>query len=877
MEKLFKNINKRFSIKELIYLALTLLMSSLIISFSLLFYSTSIVEEFEEILEQVLKVEKQNNKINTLSKIINENKINIFISKTEDEFDLVEKKLVFEVPTFDKVFFKNFESKNKDYNELLQNIEYNLSQQIVIQNNFFTINSSLFITNAEIIYILDYYEKSINKIKVFLNKMNENNIYTDVLEYENITKSLLRANKNEEIISINQKLIIQKNSIFSKLRNNLLKNEFLKLDSYTSRLLIKVKSNIKTHTNLIKSFSKEKKLNQKLNHNLFEIKKLIQEINSIYLNNMQEKSFFLKMIILFVGILSVIFLIIFTFALIYRINKPLEIITKKIKEISTDDSKLSENITVKYNDEYGLFADYFNKMTDKLALTIKDLQIKEKKISKMNKNLEKIVEQRTKELVQKSQKVSDLLNNASQGFLSFSKTMKIDKEYSKECEKFLEDNLEDKDIISILFSNKKEFYKDTLIDALEEENDVISQSYLRLLPQEIILNRRALQLEYKILDNKRYMLIMTNISTKKRLEKKIKLEQERVAMIVSIISNSDEFYETIDSFKKFLINLDIFTKSTINDVDKINYYYREMHTYKGLFSQVYMSNLKNYLHELESKIIEIDVNKNISSLKNILNKEELEEKLAEDLAVIKASLGEDFLNDKDFIKIESNKLHLIESITSSLYKKDSENLIFQELQTRVKRLKQKSFNSMFNSFNPLCKEQAKKLNKELYPIVINSDSKLLIPQRLKSFNKSLIHLFRNILDHGIEELDERLLKNKDSIGTIECTCIEEEGSFLISILDDGAGINLTKIKEIALLNKIYTSKQIDELAESELFLLIFKDNFSTKDEVSELSGRGVGLAVIKKEIEKLNGNIEVESTKDLGTKFIFTIPKENNE
>ena len=145
---------------------------------------------------------------------------------------------------------------------------------------------------------------------------------------------------------------------------------------------------------------------------------------------------------------------------------------------------------------------------------------------------------------------------------------------------------------------------------------------------------------------------------------------------------------------------------------------------------------------------------------------------------------------------------------------------------------------------------------------------ILVKENIKPFIKSLVHVFRNSVDHGIENPDDRLLKEKDEAGTIVCKFKEKNNKLHIIISDDGMGLDSVKIKEVAINKGIDTTS----LTENELYKIIFNDNFSTKTTVSEISGRGVGMSAVKNELDKLNGVIEITSQKDIGTTFEFIIP-----
>ena len=160
------------------------------------------------------------------------------------------------------------------------------------------------------------------------------------------------------------------------------------------------------------------------------------------------------------------------------------------------------------------------------------------------------------------------------------------------------------------------------------------------------------------------------------------------------------------------------------------------------------------------------------------------------------------------------------------------------------------------------------MEKEIYEFDIIGDKELVVPAEFKSFIKALIHVFRNSIDHGIEDPETRVLKGKDEKGTIACTFAVKDDCLQLMISDDGAGIDCEKIK-----GKLsHKDINLDGLTRSEIFDLIFNDNFTTKDEISNISGRGIGMSSIKIELENLNGRYEIQSKEDVGTTFVFKLP-----
>ena len=139
----------------------------------------------------------------------------------------------------------------------------------------------------------------------------------------------------------------------------------------------------------------------------------------------------------------------------------------------------------------------------------------------------------------------------------------------------------------------------------------------------------------------------------------------------------------------------------------------------------------------------------------------------------------------------------------------------------------------------------------------------------QDFISSSIHLFRNIVDHGIEPKETRLKINKNEFGTIIIKTKNINNKIILTIEDDGGGINPVKIKEKLIEKNLKTSSELSNLNDKEILDFIFLTGFSTAEKVGPLSGRGVGTDAVRYEVNNLGGTISVDS--ELGVKTIFTI------
>lgn len=190
----------------------------------------------------------------------------------------------------------------------------------------------------------------------------------------------------------------------------------------------------------------------------------------------------------------------------------------------------------------------------------------------------------------------------------------------------------------------------------------------------------------------------------------------------------------------------------------------------------------------------------------------------------------------------------------------------------VKDLMLLPFSSIIDIFPRMVRDISRKLGKDIdfsySGVEVEIDRRIL--EELKD---PLIHIIRNSVDHGIESLEERKNSNKSTKGTISLNVLQIGSSHVqIQIIDDGAGINIEKLKNIVVENKISSKSEVDLLTDHDAQMLIFKSGISTKDIITDLSGRGLGLAIVREKIEKLEGSIHVTSEKNKGTIFEILLP-----
>ena len=245
------------------------------------------------------------------------------------------------------------------------------------------------------------------------------------------------------------------------------------------------------------------------------------------------------------------------------------------------------------------------------------------------------------------------------------------------------------------------------------------------------------------------------------------------------------------------------------------------------------------------KTVRVDIDR----LDNLMN-------LVSELIIIKTRLegvGSDSENQDMTEAVE-----YLERITTSLH-------------DAVMKVRMVPIERVFNRFPRMVRDLSKDLSKDI-TLYMSGEETELDRTVIDEIGDPLIHLIRNAIDHGIEETDERVRKNKTANGTVNLRAYQDGNSVVIEVEDDGKGIDLEKVKKKAVEKGVISQSDASEMDEKSAVELLFKPGFSTVDKVSDLSGRGVGLDVVKTKIESLNGIVEVENVKGKGSKFIIRLP-----
>jgi len=199
------------------------------------------------------------------------------------------------------------------------------------------------------------------------------------------------------------------------------------------------------------------------------------------------------------------------------------------------------------------------------------------------------------------------------------------------------------------------------------------------------------------------------------------------------------------------------------------------------------------------------------------------------------------------------------------------SLVTTEMQEAIMKTRMQPIGNVFNKFPRIVRDLARSTGKKVNLHIEGADTEL-DRSIIEAIKDPLTHLVRNSIDHGIEPPDERAQVGKPPVGTLVMRAYHEGGQVIIEIEDDGRGIDIEKVKKKAVEKGLVTPEEAERMSDHEALNLIFRPGFSTAEKVTNISGRGVGMDVVKTNIERLGGSIEIRSVKGSGTTVRIKIP-----
>ena len=482
---------------------------------------------------------------------------------------------------------------------------------------------------------------------------------------------------------------------------------------------------------------------------------------------------------------------------------------------------------------------------------------------------------------------AEILGNVGQGLVTFGPDLVVNNEYSAICVEIFGVKPAGKNFSRLLFTDfkKQQDFVEWAAIVFDNDRKVPTFTILEMAESEVVLrtaeSTKTLSLEYRpIFDPqapdqvKKIMAVITDISHQKAVETRAAKEREEHEQIVKILRDQDTFFSFLYNARKILADSrEMLTTLETQPNSALSALFRGMHTIKGTAAAFSIKSVSSRSHEIENLFAALQKGERklspelLGQLQTEIGR--LFEELEEVVRKVGDLLGEPFGVGSKVFKIREDKLWMFAKTVDQLTL-DQETTA--KLQQEIKKLCRIPAGRAFRMYANNLESLAERTGKELNPLVIVNGDLDLDVELIKALDAPLMHLLRNAVDHGVEDPADREMMGKPSAGTISLGFAEEAGNLVVTLSDDGNGIDPEVIRPIAVKRGMFTEEAVAKLSDLEVIHLIFQPSFSTKSEATDISGRGVGMDVVKTDVEGLGGKVEIQSEVGVGTKFILRLP-----
>lgn len=564
-----------------------------------------------------------------------------------------------------------------------------------------------------------------------------------------------------------------------------------------------------------------------------------------------------------------------------RITSPIQSLVKSAQLIAGGD--YSNDIRSETDDEIGVLSSTFETMR--------------KTVKQYTEHLQDLVDEKMKQ-------VHDIMNNIDQGLFTINLDLSVNPEYSIRANQIL--GFEDiaKESFKILFRLDHDGVKmmnEWIKLVIERHNKMKWSKLARLAPvQEFEMtsgnDSKYVRISYQKITEKdgslsKIMILAQDITESRRIENLMKDEKIRheneVKTILGIVSNPPEIItdflsDTEHRLTKDLpqieqmLNLTSRQRDEYPDGFKIDFIpdeitslFRDFHTIKGNAGSYGFEMLANQAHGAESSL------ENLKEPVTLRRSDLLSQlfKTVSDMLITLSNIkntAKKLSGDQDEMQhIALSKIDHIQNLCQN-FNRDKRDTSITELVNACKCINYKTVSQLAKKYKDLVTRVSEKLGKEVIFEIVNPSYEVH-PKSFEDFDEALIHIIRNSLDHGIEFPSERCALGKDT-GRISFHFRTTDEGREITVNDDGRGIDVEKLVSKAIEKGIITPETALKMTDNEKLHLIFMEGLSTLDQISSISGRGVGMNIVEKVIENLHGHISVRSYLGKSTTFSIIIP-----
>jgi ABC-type amino acid transport substrate-binding protein len=498
-----------------------------------------------------------------------------------------------------------------------------------------------------------------------------------------------------------------------------------------------------------------------------------------------------------------------------------------------------------------------------------------RKLSRLNRTIRLAHQQ----LDQTSRRMAALLDNAGQGFLTTGPDGVIDAQYSQECRSIFGGDIAGACLPRILYPEDeaaREALTKNIRRILDEPDDYRRELYLSLMPKVARRSGATLRLAYRALAEGRLMFVITDVSGEERLRDVVAQERNRLACVVAAARDQRDFFTVLDAFAEFRSHGRDRAAGTADGLQALEMAYRQVHTFKGLFLQHECTQVAAALDALEMRLSALRRDgADSGAVADLLEGGAADAALARDLDVVRQALGDAFFDRRGQVAIDGDLADALADVAGRLAARAGE-LGLDEADAAVLRAAAKvrhlDIRELLSGYPRTAERLARKQGKLLAPFEVVGDRVAVDPRRFDPLVKSLVHVFRNAVDHGLETPAERELAGKDETCRLECRVTCREGSLRIEVADDGRGVDLAAVRTQAFELGLVGAEALAVMDEAAVLALLFRDGFTTRRQAGVVSGRGMGLAAVRAEVDRLGGDVVMDNRPGQGVRLVVSIP-----
>ncbi|MBR1908595.1 hybrid sensor histidine kinase/response regulator [bacterium] len=269
----------------------------------------------------------------------------------------------------------------------------------------------------------------------------------------------------------------------------------------------------------------------------------------------------------------------------------------------------------------------------------------------------------------------------------------------------------------------------------------------------------------------------------------------------------------------------------------------------------------------EMEYLQKDLMDNISTIKTLDKK--ISNQSSENLTMYLKQTSNTFMDNYKRLADLINEINQLQRT----HRDDDDKLTYliEDLSSMVKNIRVLPFATVFHFFGRMVRDIAKERNKKVELIINGSDTNA-DKNIIEEIKNPLIHIVRNAIDHGIESPEKRMALGKNPTGKITINALHSDNKIILEVIDDGQGFNIEQIKETAIIKEFVTQDELNQMTEDEIINMVFWPGFTTDDKVTDISGRGIGLDVVKSKMMQLNGQIKLITDINRGSCIRLELP-----